>query len=301
MFAIRAARAFTGRSAGRAVRPRVPRHARHRAGLDRPASRTRSRAWSSTCRGTTRTASSASSAPSSATSRRSSSSRCRARAASVRPIRRSWRACATSRTGSAPCSCSTRSSPSGSGPTVRRAGSGVQPDLTTLGKIIGGGYPLAAFGGRADVMDQFDARRPGRPRPRRDVQRQPGRRGGRAGDAPLPHAGALRPPRRAGRPPPDAALRRASAGPGVDARVDGIASLFQVYPGPDARRRRAGRPPAALFLGLLVDGFHLAPRGMGAIATAGGRGRRRRARGRDRRAARGDAGAGRRLGSAAAA
>ena len=37
----------------------------------------------------------------------------------------------------------------------------VRPDLTTLGKIIGGGYPLAAFGGRADVMDLFDARRPG--------------------------------------------------------------------------------------------------------------------------------------------
>src|SRR5262245_9534217 len=37
---------------------------------------------------------------------------------------------------------------------------GVSPDLTTLGKIIGGGYALAAFGGRADVMDRFDARRP---------------------------------------------------------------------------------------------------------------------------------------------
>ncbi len=30
---------------------------------------------------------------------------------------------------------------------------GVTPDLTTLGKIIGGGLPLAAYGGRADVMD----------------------------------------------------------------------------------------------------------------------------------------------------
>ena len=29
---------------------------------------------------------------------------------------------------------------------------GVTPDLTTLGKVIGGGLPLAAFGGRADVM-----------------------------------------------------------------------------------------------------------------------------------------------------
>jgi glutamate-1-semialdehyde 2,1-aminomutase len=31
---------------------------------------------------------------------------------------------------------------------------GVQPDLTCLGKIIGGGLPAAAFGGRADVMKQ---------------------------------------------------------------------------------------------------------------------------------------------------
>ena len=29
---------------------------------------------------------------------------------------------------------------------------GVTPDLTTLGKIIGGGLPLAAYGGRADIM-----------------------------------------------------------------------------------------------------------------------------------------------------
>ena len=32
---------------------------------------------------------------------------------------------------------------------------GITPDLTTLGKIIGGGLPCAAFGGRADVMDQL--------------------------------------------------------------------------------------------------------------------------------------------------
>jgi glutamate-1-semialdehyde 2,1-aminomutase len=32
---------------------------------------------------------------------------------------------------------------------------GVLPDLTILGKIVGGGLPLAAFGGRGDVMDQL--------------------------------------------------------------------------------------------------------------------------------------------------
>jgi len=30
---------------------------------------------------------------------------------------------------------------------------GVKPDLTTLGKIIGGGLPVGAFGGRKDIMD----------------------------------------------------------------------------------------------------------------------------------------------------
>jgi glutamate-1-semialdehyde 2,1-aminomutase len=32
---------------------------------------------------------------------------------------------------------------------------GVTPDLTVLGKIVGGGLPLAGFGGRAEVMEQL--------------------------------------------------------------------------------------------------------------------------------------------------
>jgi glutamate-1-semialdehyde 2,1-aminomutase len=38
---------------------------------------------------------------------------------------------------------------------------GVEPDLTTLGKFIGGGLPTGAFGGSAQVMQQFDPRRHG--------------------------------------------------------------------------------------------------------------------------------------------
>lgn len=30
---------------------------------------------------------------------------------------------------------------------------GIRPDLTTLGKVVGGGFPIGIFGGRADVMD----------------------------------------------------------------------------------------------------------------------------------------------------
>ena len=32
---------------------------------------------------------------------------------------------------------------------------GVTPDLTVLGKVMGGGFPCAAFGGRTDLMDQL--------------------------------------------------------------------------------------------------------------------------------------------------
>jgi len=37
---------------------------------------------------------------------------------------------------------------------------GILPDLTTLGKYVGGGMSFGAFGGRADVMERFDPRRP---------------------------------------------------------------------------------------------------------------------------------------------
>lgn len=29
----------------------------------------------------------------------------------------------------------------------------IKPDITCLGKIIGGGFPIGAFGGRKDIMD----------------------------------------------------------------------------------------------------------------------------------------------------
>lgn len=34
---------------------------------------------------------------------------------------------------------------------------GIEPDLTTFGKVIGGGFPVGAFGGRADLMNRFDS------------------------------------------------------------------------------------------------------------------------------------------------
>ena len=34
--------------------------------------------------------------------------------------------------------------------------SGIEPDLTTLGKFIGGGLPTGAFGGKAEIMAYFN-------------------------------------------------------------------------------------------------------------------------------------------------
>jgi glutamate-1-semialdehyde 2,1-aminomutase len=41
------------------------------------------------------------------------------------------------------------------GPAARRACYGITPDLTTLGKVIGGGMPVGAFGGRRDIMEKI--------------------------------------------------------------------------------------------------------------------------------------------------
>ena len=37
---------------------------------------------------------------------------------------------------------------------------GILPDMTTLGKYLGGGMSFGAFGGRAEIMERFDPRRP---------------------------------------------------------------------------------------------------------------------------------------------
>ena len=143
---------------------------------------------------------------------------------------------------------------------------GVAPDLTTLGKIIGGGYALAAFGGRAEIMDRFDARRP-------DALSHGGTFNGNpvAAAAGLATLRELTPDRYERLADLGDRLRSRLAdtitGQGLDARVDGIASLFQVFAGPSLQGEDGLTASQSLFLGLLLDGFHLAPRGMGAIAT----------------------------------
>lgn len=46
-----------------------------------------------------------------------------------------------------------RAAPGGYAEVLREQGEEVRPDLVTFGKVIGGGLPVAALGGRADVMD----------------------------------------------------------------------------------------------------------------------------------------------------
>jgi glutamate-1-semialdehyde 2,1-aminomutase len=152
------------------------------------------------------------------------------------------------------------------GPNGAQGVFGVRPDLTTLGKIVGGGYPLAAFGGRAEIMDRFDARRPGALSHGGTFNGNPV--GAAAGLATLRFLTPDRYERLAsfgerlrGR------VREGIAARELDARVDGIASLFQVFAGPSLRGEGQLSPTETLFLGLLIDGFHLAPRGMGAIST----------------------------------
>jgi glutamate-1-semialdehyde 2,1-aminomutase len=144
---------------------------------------------------------------------------------------------------------------------------GVRPDLTALGKIIAGGYPLAAFGGRADVMAIFDARE------RRAVSH-----GGTFNGNPVAAAAGLATLRELTRDAYerlDALGRRLRerlggriAADGLDTRVVAVGSLFQVFRGEAGAAFAPGAgQPSELFLGLLLEGFYLAPRGMGAIPT----------------------------------
>jgi glutamate-1-semialdehyde 2,1-aminomutase len=143
---------------------------------------------------------------------------------------------------------------------------GVRPDLTTLGKIIGGGYPSGAFGGREAVMEQFDARRPGAMVHGGTFNGNPV--AAAAGLATLRHLTPevyLELERRGDRL--RAGLTEAFEREGLDARAAGVASIFQVFPGSSLVAPEGLSPQSAMYLGLLLDGFQLAPRGMGALPT----------------------------------
>jgi glutamate-1-semialdehyde 2,1-aminomutase len=144
------------------------------------------------------------------------------------------------------------------GPNGAQGVFGIEPDLTTLGKIIGGGYPLAAFGGRAEVMDRFDARREGALVHGGTFNGNPV-----AAAAGLATLRELTPEVYAGLDALGERLetdtRAALEAANVRGRITRIASLFEV--------RLDQVEPADCYLGLLLEGFHLAPRGMGGLST----------------------------------
>jgi len=149
---------------------------------------------------------------------------------------------------------------------------GVTPDLTTLGKIIGGGLPVAAFGGRADVMELLDPRRePNIPQ------------GGTYNGNPLGMAAGLAAMteltpdvyedlnRRGARVCEQ--LTEVFASHGVAVQVNGAGSLLALHfsdrPVVDYRTMAAANKKRTrdLFLGLVNHGVLMAPRAMGALST----------------------------------
>jgi glutamate-1-semialdehyde 2,1-aminomutase len=149
---------------------------------------------------------------------------------------------------------------------------GVTPDLTTLGKIIGGGLPVAAFGGRADVMELLDPRR------------QPSlAQGGTFNGNPMGMAAGLaamkeltpdvyRDLNRQGERVKDQ-LAEVFASHGVTAQVNGVGSLFAIHftdiPVTDYRSKATSNTWMThdFFLGLVNHGVLVAPRAMGALST----------------------------------
>ena len=152
----------------------------------------------------------------------------------------------------------------------------VRPDLTTLGKIIGGGLPVGAFGGRADVMAAYDPRKGGA-----RISH-----GGTFNANPLTMAAGLATMQAL---TPEAYERLDALGErlrgGVTrlleatrrkAQVTGVGSLFCLHwvtgELSDYRASRAKDPeaPMRVFLGLLNEGIILSQRGLGACSLAMG-------------------------------
>jgi glutamate-1-semialdehyde 2,1-aminomutase len=133
---------------------------------------------------------------------------------------------------------------------------GVLPDLTVLGKIVGGGLPLAAFGGRADVMERLA--------PAGDVYQA-----GTLSGNPLATAAGIAVLRRLREPDVyerleelGARLEAGLAPYGIVQRVGAMATLFATD-GPVGRFADAARADTErygrLFRGLLERGVYIAP------------------------------------------
>ena len=124
---------------------------------------------------------------------------------------------------------------------------GLEPDITTLGKVIGGGHPIGAVGGRAELMDIFDPAVARPPRARRYVLGQPRVDARRAGVARAPHRRGDRSHQCAGRSSAPGAARPGVEGGRLAARCCGSIRAIRPRSGGalrgrgDDRRQRIGR------------------------------------------------------------
>src|SRR5881398_3471008 len=151
---------------------------------------------------------------------------------------------------------------------------GVRPDLTTFGKIIGGGLPVGAFGGRADIMSSYD--------PRKGAQRIS--HGGTFNANPATMAAGVA---TLNALTPEAYARLDALGErlrgGVSrlltatrrkGQVSGVGSLFWLHWTTEkltdyrSARPKDGETPLRVFMGLVNEGILMTQRGLGAIALA---------------------------------
>jgi glutamate-1-semialdehyde 2,1-aminomutase len=147
---------------------------------------------------------------------------------------------------------------------------GVTPDLTALGKFIGGGLPAGAFGGRADVMSVFDPAEEGVTHSGTFNANPATMAGGRATLDAL-DADAIERMNDLGELARER-LADAAEAAGVPMQVTGIGSFFNVHPTDspvvDHASSAAGDPAThRLFLETRNRGVFLAPRGMGNVST----------------------------------
>lgn len=153
---------------------------------------------------------------------------------------------------------------------------GITPDMCCLGKMIGGGLPLGAFGGRGEIMALFDPSRgpPVIPHPGSYNANPVGLAAGLA-TLELLTRDAIAGLNAAGEQVREG-LRQAFAEAGVPATITGLGSLFGIHltEGPVRTIRDAARADAALrhriFLGLYDEGVLIDPRGVGTLSTAVG-------------------------------
>jgi glutamate-1-semialdehyde 2,1-aminomutase len=153
---------------------------------------------------------------------------------------------------------------------------GLAPDLTVMGKIIGGGYPVAAFGGQAEIMVLLD------PAGGRAAIPQSGTFNGN----PIGMVAGLATLRQLTPAAYDrlnemgdevrARLTSLFARRGVAAQVTGVGSLLNLHftnvAVTDFRTMRTGDAARLrhVFFGLLNAGIFLAPRGMLCLSTSMG-------------------------------